>query len=102
MGIDFYDRMWEEEQKEKERFGQRKNEIENELSSQRRKIEQLEKENTEIKSKLNHTHCVECSREFLSEINQLKLQLKVAGDKIDTLSSTNITLCNQIKKKWKT
>lgn len=24
MGIDFYDRMYEEEQKEKERFGQRK------------------------------------------------------------------------------
>lgn len=52
MGIDFYDRMWEAEQKEKERFGQRKNEIENELFSQRRRIEELEKENAELKEKL--------------------------------------------------
>ena len=31
--------MLEEEQKEKERFGQRKNEIENELFSQRKRME---------------------------------------------------------------
>ena len=49
MGIDFFDRMWEAEQKEKERFGQRKNEIEDELFSQRRRIEELEKENAELK-----------------------------------------------------
>ena len=49
MGIDFYDNMWEETQKEKERFGQRINEIENELFSQRRKIEELEKENEQLR-----------------------------------------------------
>ena len=53
MGIDFYDRMWEDEQKEKERFGQRKNEIENELFEQKRKIEQLEKENASLSKMLN-------------------------------------------------
>ena len=49
MGIDFYDRMWEAEQKEKERFGQRKDEIEDELFRQRRRIEELEKENAKLK-----------------------------------------------------
>lgn len=44
--------LWEEEQKEKERFGQRKNEIENELLTQRRKIEELEKENCKLQGKL--------------------------------------------------
>ena len=49
MGIDFYDNMQEETQKEKERFGQRINEIENELFNQRRKIEELEKENEQLR-----------------------------------------------------
>ena len=45
--------MLEEEQKEKERFGQRKNEIENELLSQRRRIEEFEKENAELKKHID-------------------------------------------------
>lgn len=57
MGIDFYDRMYEEEQKEKERFGQRKNEIENELFSQRRRIEELEKENEDLKKQIEQMKC---------------------------------------------
>ena len=57
MGIDFYDRMYEEEQKEKERFGQRKNEIENELFSQRRRIEELEKENAELREQIEEMKC---------------------------------------------
>ena len=39
-------------------------------------IEELEKENAELNAKLNHTLCVECTREYLKEIGTLKEQIE--------------------------